>query len=946
MRDLSLTMSDFDPEHEALASTREFHLDDEPDFAINTSTIDRAFPDFSQLSPSDEDEVQAEDEFSDHSLSMELGRAAGKPRRVDDSRDSIMSFENSVRSSSPAVRVEYPTPQKQPVRSNTRRAVSENLRKDAQLRRATQAQNQKEAMSPQVSKSQQRDQRRSLSDMHAKVRESYDGSFLGDERPVQAPTNSRSTRFANPNHSHEIAEAVERASREAYAKEMRKSSGHSNAGTPRKTSSAQAQQNQNNTMGDTMTRNSFLLPDLPNISELVSGVYEDGTPVFPRQSKLRSTRFVSPPHDQTDVSFTRQHLPLDAVPIPDDEKALFVNLRLLQDKVAELSMFKSDAEKRLENYRVENAALKAGRSRHSDRYEADEGDYKKGSKRSANENQKLEAANVALQNQLDIADRKAQVQEAAVKRMNQERESAISQLGVAYLETRELKVENEGLRQENMDLKSQLSRFSSRKTREQDTVDSEALESTSEVDDSQVYTERSGDMSRSTRDLTSRSARPNPKSRRQDDSSAKISTQVDKEIHRLERERAEEELFSINVPTPKRTSGSKKYRSEAPRVSESKSSRKQPNSSKQRVKRVVLEDVSEPVEATEQSRAPSDVDELTLLSVIDENEISRLRRTLEEERLQRKQRRSSIPKDLTANETANSTRQSILKTSLPRKSSLREPKPAIPRPASATGDITSRSVATTEGDDSLVIPTTERHRRHSDHSVASVASRKKRAPKEDMTSAFILPDITMSHADFAASNPSRLPESAQRALDDIAQHNGKNCTVCKNVLPNDSQCNHEPINVPQPVPASERMPEPSVHNPEPTIRPSQPPAVALANVLKALEDELSHLKMQLAGYQSAYNKLDASMAKRQRKSLMEKVETLMREIDQKSDQIYALYDVLEDHKTGNHITEQEMEQTLESIGIDVTKSVDLDVEGESELPWEGIESTAELTGRA
>lgn len=202
--------------------------------------------------------------------------------------------------------------------------------------------------------------------------------------------------------------------------------------------------------------------------------------------------------------------------------------------------------------------------------------------------------------------------------MNQERESAISQLGVAYLETRELKVENEALRQENMDLRSQLSRSSSGKAREQDTGDSEALSSTSEMDDSQVYTERSGDMSRSTRDLTSRSTRSNPKSRRQDDSRAKISTQVDKEIHRLERERAEEELFSINVPTPKRTSGSsKKYRSEAPRVSESKSSRKQPNTSKQRVKRVVLEDASEPVEATEQSRAPSDVDELTLLSVID-----------------------------------------------------------------------------------------------------------------------------------------------------------------------------------------------------------------------------------------------------------------------------------------------------------------------------------------
>lgn len=640
-RDLSLTMSDFDPEHEALASTREFHMDDEPDFAINTSTIDRAFPDFSQLSPSDEDEheVQAEDEFSDHDLSMEMGRGAGKPRRVDDSRDSVMSFENSVRSSSPAVRVEYPTPQKQqqPVRSSTRRAVSENLRKDAQLRQATQAQ--KKAMSPQISKAQQREQRRTLSDMHAKVRDSYDGSFLGDERPVQPQANSRSTRFANPNHSQDIAEAVERASREAYAKEVRKSGSNSNAGTPRKTNLAQAHNNQhpqNNTMGDTMTRNSFLLPDLPNISELVSGVYEDGSPVFPRQSKLRSTRFVSPLHeDATNVSMTRQHMPLDSIPIPDDEKALFVNLRLLQDKVAELQMFKSDAEKRLENYRAENAALKASRSRHSDKYEADDGEYKKSSKRLVSENQsmsrtngahhshkfanflsELEAANMALQNQLDIADRKSQVQEAAVKRLNQDRESAISQLGVAYLETRELKVENEALRQENMDLKSQLSRFSGRKDREQDTGDSEEMSSASEVDDSQVYTDRSGDMSRSTRELTARSTRSNSKGRRNDTSRAKVSTQVDKEISRLEKERADDALFSLDVPTPKRPSGSKRVRSEG-RAYESKSSKKQPNTSKQRVKRVVVEDVSGPVETTEQSRVPSDADDLTLLSVID-----------------------------------------------------------------------------------------------------------------------------------------------------------------------------------------------------------------------------------------------------------------------------------------------------------------------------------------
>lgn len=255
-----------------------------------------------------------------------------------------------------------------------------------------------------------------------------------------------------------------------------------------------------------------------------------------------------------------------------------------------------------------------------------------------------------------------------------------------------------------------------------------------------------------------------------------------------------------------------------------------------------------------------------------------------------------------------------------------------------------------------MVPIAERPRRHSDHSVASVASqRKKRVNIEDMTSAFILPDITLSRVELAASNPTRLPEADQRALDNIAQHEGKNCMVCKNVLPNDT-CNHEPVKVSKPVPVSERMPQPTPYNEEPTMRPSQPPAVALATVLKSLEDELSHLKMQLATYQSAYNKLDASLGKRQRKTLLEKIETVLRDIDMKSDQIYALYDVLEGQKGDREMTEQEMEMTLESIGIDLPPAADVtgttnksshmaESDDEDELPWEGIESTAELTGR-
>ncbi|KAG0153184.1 hypothetical protein PDIDSM_5034 [Penicillium digitatum] len=941
-------------------STR--RVDEELDYDINTSTLDRAFPEFSQIQTSEEEEHEEQDlddelSHSDLEISVEVGRGAGKPEH-DDSRSSMMSFENSVRSSSPAIRVEYPTPQK-PVAATrpSRRAVSENLRKNAQVRRATQAQ--KETMSPQVSKAQ-RDQRRTFSDMHAKVRDSYEGSFLGDERPAPITTKTRSTRFGNANASQEIADAIERASRDAYAKEFRKSTSN-HAGTPRKSN---ANATNTNPIGDTMTHQSFLLPDLPNISDLISGVYEDGTPVYSRQSKMRSTRFVSPLHEHTGVSLLHEHMPLDAVPVPEDEKALFVHLRLLQDKVAELEMFKSEAEKRLDSYRQENSSLKANRPRQSSaKYESDDNGHKKGSKRLESENQKLDAANLALQNQLDIADRKAQVQESAIKRLNHDRESAISQLGAAYLESRELKAENEELRQENADLKSQISRAFGRKAREQDTVESEASSAVSDVvDDSQSDTERSGDSSRSTREFTSKSNRSATRSRRQDDSRSKVSTQVDKEISRLEKQRADEVLFSIDMPS-RRASISKPLKSAVSRSSDTKSSRKQPSTSKQRVKRVVVEDGTGP-EVSEHTKALSETD-VTLLSVIDEHEISRLRKTLEEERIMRKQRRSSSPKESKESkesnptETVSSTRQSILKTPAPRKSSLRESKAEIPRPASATGDVTTALKAKADGNSSLKVPIVERSRRHSDNSLPAASQRRKQRNAPDMTSAFILPDITLHHVDLVAAHPSKLPQATQKALDSIARHNGQNCTVCNGHSTNGT-CNHESVKIAKPIPVSERMPKPSVWNEEPTMRPSQPPAVALATVLKGLEDELSHLKMQLAAYQSAYNKLDASLGKRPRKALQEKIDKIFKDVDMKSDQIYALYDVLEGQRQdGREMTELEMEATLESIGIDadmshapdVTGTTDkssrhgqIDLDEEEDLPWEGIESTAEMTG--
>ncbi|KAL1964598.1 hypothetical protein VTN77DRAFT_6772 [Rasamsonia byssochlamydoides] len=1003
------TMSDFDPENEALVSTRQLDNSDklpelqdsarknrtsprqEPDYDINTSAIERAFPEFSDVDSSPEEE----EEDNDDDISIEVGRGSKKPQhRLDDSRNSMISFENSVRSSSPAIKLDYPppshTPPKSALRSSSKRTGSgENLRKDAQIRRASQTQ--KENVDPQPNKSKNQttfgtrstEQRRTLAEMHAKVRETYEGSYISDERPQNIAVNARTTRFGHARDvSVQVAAAVEQASREALLKESRRGKLATNSRNVPANATYTT-----NTFPDTGTYQSFLLPDLPNLSELVSGVYEDGTPVFPRQSKSRATRFVSPPGQ--DLTHTQDHLPVDAVPIPEDEKALFVSLKLLQDKVAELEFAKSEAERKLDDVRQENMLLKADKSRRQkeqhDRLKMLEEDQGRSSGRLLQEKNRLETANLALQNRLDIAERKIQVHETALKNLTRERDSAVSQLGVAYLNTQEIKRENESLRREIAELRAQLAKLTSlsqklaghegdtRHSTSQKHWEADAVTVDSNGDDSQVYTQRSVEGTRRGHEQ-SRNQDRGSKTAPQEDTRARISNQIDKEIHKIEKERQDEELFSLNLSQPTRTSTHHKpSQSVGHSKAESAEGKKQPNTSKQRVKRVIVEDAntSEPLEVnvdnlTEDARNQTSTDQdLTFLSYIDSREIAQLRKTLEEERAARKQRQAA------ANASAASKRQSGQASDLSRKSSLKETKEtkeSIPQPSSATGEPTVTGKIGLVGHDDQA--QSEPRRRHSDNSIPSRSRR--RRPTAEMTSAFILPDITLRYADSEVHPPAKLSESAQKVLNSVARHDGKNCTVCKRLLPNGVPHDHEhgdsreTITIPKPVPVSQRMPEPSVYNEEPTMRPSQPPALALATVLKGLEDELAHLKMQLATCQSAYTKHDASLSKRQRKSLSQRIEKLLKEVDTKADQIYALYDVLEGQKQDGHeMTEHEVEVTLQSIGIDINEGRPIDVTGatddssrkkaeahddteddDDELPWEGIESTAEVTGRS
>jgi hypothetical protein len=224
------------------------------------------------------------------------------------------------------------------------------------------------------------------------------------------------------------------------------------------------------------------------------------------------------------------------------------------------------------------------------------------------------------------------------------------------------------------------------------------------------------------------------------------------------------------------------------------------------------------------------------------------------------------------------------------------------------------------------------HRRH--HSETTVHTNTRRQIEgDDMTSAYLVADIDAAKRSKGKEHPV-LSASARQVLDGLCKHNCKNCTICLRVASFDTNgASKKIIRIQKPIPVSKRAPSPVPYEDEPTLRPAVAPGVALATVLKALEDEVAHLKMRQSQVQQAYAKHDASLGKREREAMKLELEGLLRKIESKSDQIYALYDVLEGQaQAGQEMTQQELDITLKEIVVD-------ELDSEEELPWEGIEES-------
>lgn len=396
---------DFDPENEAIMSTRQMDLNisqrlpelrdtakkygrwngnrqQTNEFVINTSAIGRAFPDFSQGGSSDES-----------SFHVEVGRGAKTKQRVP---SRVPQTEYSDNIDSPVVSIgDFKILSTPPSKGQSKHPRQDSLRSSIGNGRQSKGTPQKENIPPPsatklpnyvsgATRSSSGEQRRTLAEIHARVADDSDGSFISDERPATVTFQPKQSRFAAAQPKGSPLSAIHNIPQQQIKNALADAlSGHRDdfQQTPRPQNNATQNSNTAN-----QTNQSFLLPNMPDLSELVSGSFKDGTPVFTRSGKVQS-RFTSssgrtPPGPG--------HVKLDNVPVPDEEKAIFISLQLLQDKVAMLEMEKADAQRvaqnlQDDNYQLqsENAQLQKHRRSDSALGMADsgsDGEYGKGSK--------------------------------------------------------------------------------------------------------------------------------------------------------------------------------------------------------------------------------------------------------------------------------------------------------------------------------------------------------------------------------------------------------------------------------------------------------------------------------------------------------------------------------------------------------------------------------------
>lgn len=585
-----------------------------------------------------------------------------------------------------------------------------------------------------------------------------------------------------------------------------------------------------------------------------------------------------------------------------------------------------------------------------------------------------------LQDRLDSADRKSSNQELRLKNVSAERDQAVDQLAQAFVSTRSLTQENDMLKKENEALRRQLVQINGQfdeETRnwqhEQDTLKKEvrrrekAVEMMREITQEIIETRQdtfANITSRSTTNARRRSGMDANQASRQSRNAASSDARSGP------RSRGASDRLPGKAPVDARRRAESRSKSRQRTLHETKQTTTQTDDGERCVDddhednasdEETFDETAATVERTVEQTGPEvqTTEASDYNDILGEGAMAQLRHALAEERAARDERLAALQQDDTVGTTQTGTTAGppVDESKPSRRGSFKgilkhKNRDELTGRLSLNGDEQNAN-----GQDRTSKSDASYNRRHSENSIHSRTSTRRNFNVEEMTSAFIIPDITL-HNTKSSEHPV-LSTSARHVLDRLAKHDCHNCTVCTRVASFDDTKTSQTkqiLRVNKLIPVSDRMPIPGPYEEEPTMRPAVAPGLALATVMKGLQDELAHLKIQQAHFQALYTQHDASLGKRKRQAYAATIRDLVKAIEKKADQVYALHDVLEGQKESGQIwTEEAVEITLQDCGIDVEalkqggspeeedeldeEGDASDVESELDLPWEGIEDT-------
>lgn len=180
--------------------------------------------------------------------------------------------------------------------------------------------------------------------------------------------------------------------------------------------------------------------------------------------------------------------------------------------------------------------------------------------------------------------------------------------------------------------------------------------------------------------------------------------------------------------------------------------------------------------------------------------------------------------------------------------------------------------------------------------------RRRSAP--EMTSAFILPDITMRAPSASFCDRATLGPEARKLMDEMSPHDIAACTVCYRLAVEEGHQNLPKLAIPQPTPVTDEPRE----DPDATMRPAMSPQEALATTIKQLEDELKHKKSEMLDSMKMLEGHDPRKGSRMRRGIQKRIDTLNAEIRTLSQNVYNLMDVLEGQKAAGQLRESRTER--------------------------------------